>query len=37
MTNKEWWNDGVLEYWVDERAGIVQGPHLSFVFYPIIP
>jgi hypothetical protein len=30
MTNKECWNDGTLEYWIDERGGLVQGPHLGF-------
>jgi hypothetical protein len=30
--NKEWWNDGTLEYWVDESAGLMQGPHLGFGF-----
>ena len=32
MTNKEWWNDGAVEYWVDERGEIVQRPHLGFGF-----
>jgi hypothetical protein len=32
MTNKEWWNDGTLEYWVDEKGGKVQRQHLGFGF-----
>jgi hypothetical protein len=31
----EWWNDGTLEYWVDESSGLMQGLHLGFGFNPL--